>query len=213
MATSRVEPNKTRVAIADDHRILCACIIELLHAHPRLDVVAQVHDGIAAETLFTRADIDVILLDLQLPERHGLELLKKVKPGPGVCVLSMHTDQHFISESMQAGALGYISKDAAPGELVEGVLAVARGEVFFSKDVCRVALALRAQGVNERLTGREQEVLRLSALGHGSTEVAVQLGISRRTAEGHRANLMKKLSIKSQSDVVRYALRHGIIGM
>ena len=181
--------------------------------HPRFEVVAQAHDGIAAEAFFTRADIDVILLDLQLPERHGLDLLKSVKGGPAVCVLSMHTDQHFISAAMQAGALGYISKDAAASELIEGILAVGRGEVYFSKDVCQVAVALRAQGVNDRLTEREQEVLRLCALGNDSAAVGEQLGISRRTVEGHRANLMKKLSMKSQSDVVRYALRHGIIGM
>lgn len=210
---SRAEPGRTRVAIADDHRILCGCFVELLRVHPRIEVVAQAHDGLAAEKLFARSDIDVVLLDLQLPERHGLEVLKRVKGGPAVCVLTMHTDQHFVSASMQAGALGYISKDAAPNELVEGILAVARGEVFFSKDVCQVALALRARGINERLTGREQEVLRLCALGQGSAEIAGQLGISRRTAEGHRAHLMKKLSVKSQSEVVRYALRHGIIGM
>lgn len=181
--------------------------------HPRFEVVALAHDGLAAEAFFKRSDIDVVLLDLQLPERHGLDLLRNVEGGPAVCVLSMHTDQHFISAAMQAGALGYISKDAAPNELIEGIIAVARGEVFFSKDVCQVAVALRAQGVQDRLTGREQEVLRLCALGHGSAEVGEQLGISRRTVEGHRANLMKKLSIKSQSDVVRYALRHGVIGM
>jgi DNA-binding NarL/FixJ family response regulator len=210
----RITSYPIRVAIADDHQLVCAAVAQLLELDPRVKVVAEVHDGVAAEALIQKRGFDVLLLDLQMRGKHGLELLKAIdqnSPRTNVCVLSAHTDSHFIVEAIRTGASGYISKDTAPDELLRAVLAVARGETYFSTDVRQAAVTLAANGFHQRLTLREQEVLRLSAVGLTSAEVASRLSISRRTAEAHRASFMKKLSLKTQTDLVRYALRHGIV--
>ena len=204
---------RTRVAIADDHKLVCAAVAELLQADPRLEVVAQVHDGAGVEALLKRRDLEVLVLDLQMPGKHGLELLKLFNGNFAVCVLSAHTEAHFVIEAVRAGANGYVSKAAAAEELVQALLAIAQGDSYYSPDVKQTALSLTTKINRDRLTGREQEVLRLCATGLASATVGVKLGISRRTAETHRASLMKKLSLKSQTDLVRYALRQGIISL
>ncbi|HEX7862198.1 MAG TPA: response regulator transcription factor [Verrucomicrobiae bacterium] len=202
---------QVRVALADDHQLVCAAITQLLQLDPRIKVVAQAHDGQSAEQLVEQRSFDVLLLDLQMRGKHGLELLKTLGDHPPACVLSAHTESHFIVEAIRAGANGYVSKQAAPEELLHAVLCIARGETYFSTDVRQAALNFTARGIDLRLTAREQDVLRLCAAGLASFEVAAKLNISRRTAEAHRANFMKKLSLRSQTDLVRYALRHGII--
>ena len=201
---------QTRVALVDDHHLVRAAITALIEADPRLRVVAQAHDANGAEPLFSRKDIDVVLLDLELPGKHGMKLLESLNGGPVACILSIHTEAHFVSEAIKGGALGYISKQAAPEELIKGLLAVARGEWFFSSDVQNAATHEYKAGRKD-LTARELEVLQLNAKGCSSPEVAAELKISRRTAEAHRANFMKKLALKTQTDLIRYAVRNGMI--
>ena len=202
---------QTRVALVDDHRLVCAAIAGLLETDSRFSVVACAHDAESAEPLFRQKDIDIVLLDLELPGKHGIHLLKSLNGGPAACVLSMHTDAHYVAESIRVGALGYISKQAAPEELIKGLLAIARGESFFSSDVQFAALAASYSFLRCHLTARESEVLKLNATGLSSGETAATLSISKRTAETHRRNLMKKLSLETQTDLIRYALRHRII--
>src|SRR5687768_8883885 len=109
---NRTSSLQMRVAIVDDHNLVCAALTELLKLDGRFQVVAQAHDGISAKALFARDDIDVILLDLELPGAHGLEALKWKSGGACVCILSMYTDPHFVTEAFKAGAFGYISKHA-----------------------------------------------------------------------------------------------------
>ena len=202
---------QTRVALVDDHRLVSAAIGELIESDPRFRVVGYAHDSDSAEPFFRRNDVNIVLLDLEMPGRHGTDLLKSLNGGPVACILSIHTDPHFVRESIKGGALGYISKQAAPEELIKGLLTVARGESFFSSDVQTAALATACTSMKASLTEREREVLRLNATGATNAEVAAQLAISRRTAEAHRSHVMKKLSLATQTDLIRYALRQGII--
>lgn len=199
----------TRVAIVDDHQLVCACIAELLSSDPRISIVAKAHDESEAISVFARPDIDVVLLDLQLGRVNGLKFLQSKSSRMAACILTLHTEAHFVTESIRAGALGYVSKFAAPAELRDAVFAVSRGETFFSTDVqkCALALSLGTQG----LSPRETEVLTHCAAGLSSEKVAKMLAISRRTAETHRANIFRKLSLNTQTELVLYALRVGII--
>ncbi|MGZ8919468.1 MAG: response regulator [Limisphaerales bacterium] len=201
----------TRVAIADDHQLVCAAVADILRSDQRLVVAAQVHNGPDALALAKRDDIDVLLLDLELPGVHGLEVLEGLGGRLPTCILSHHTEPHFVSECIRSGALGYASKDIAPNELLQAVLDVARGETYFSSDVQKIALSFTVKAREKGLTEREREVLQLSASGMKSADIAARLGISRRTAEAHRSNFSKKLSLKNQTEIVRYALRVGII--
>jgi DNA-binding NarL/FixJ family response regulator len=202
---------QTRVAIVDDHRLVSASIKALIEADSRFSVVACVHDADSAEPLFVRNDIDVVLLDLEMPGRHGMSLLQSLNGGAVACILSIHTDTHFVTEAIRGGARGYISKQSAPEELIKGLLEVSRGVPFYSSDVQSSALSTACKNGKSNLTAREMEVLRLNATGATSLQVATKLQISRRTAEAHRANLMKKLALKTQTDLIRYALRQRII--
>jgi DNA-binding NarL/FixJ family response regulator len=207
---NRITSLQTRVAIVDDHHLVSAAVAGLLELDPRCKVVGTPRTVAEARALFEREKTDVVLLDLELPDEHGLKLLPL--PGGAVaCILSMHTDPHFVKEAVAAGALGYVSKFSSPEELRSAVNAVARGETFFSSDVRQAALSFSVRNQQKGLTARELSVLQLAAEGASSALVAAKLGISRRTAEAHRANILKKLSLKSQTDLVRYALRHGIV--
>jgi two-component system response regulator NreC len=125
----------------------------------------------------------------------------------------MHTEPHYIKEAVAGGALGYVSKQAAPDELISAIKSVSQGEPYFSSDVRHAAISFSFGSAHRMLSVREQEVLRLAAGGFSASQIAAQLGISRRTAEAHRASILKKLALKTQTDVVRYALRHGIISL
>ena len=201
----------TRVAIVDDHRMVCAGVASLIKCDPRFVVVSEVYNSEDAAALLGRNDIDIVLLDLEMPGKHGVELLREFNGRLAICILSIHTDAHFVFEAIKAGALGYVSKSTAPSELMHGLLTMSRGEPFFSSDIQKIALSFAAAARDNKMTNREQEVLRFCAQGLSSVEVASRLKICRRTAEAHRANLMKKLALKTQTDLVRYALRNDII--
>jgi len=211
----------TTIVLADDHNVVRQGLRALLETEPDFRVVGEAGDGLGAVHLVERLQPDVLVLDLMLPGLSGLEVTRLVRQGSPqtrVLILSMHADEAYVLRALKNGAAGYALKDSSVADLVQAVREVAGGRRYLSPPLSERAIeryAQRAEGVTEdsyeQLTTREREVLHLAAEGHTNAEIGALLGISPRTAETHRANLMRKLGLKSQTDLIRYALRRGIL--
>lgn len=214
---------RTTILLADDHRIVRQGLRALLTGEADFEVVGEADDGREALELVKRLTPDVLVLDLMMPGLNGLEVARQLprqSPGVRVVVLSMYDDEGFVLEALANGVSGYVLKDSNSSDLVHAVREVAAGRRYLSpplSDRAIEAYQLRAKvgtmDKHETLTTREREVLQLSAEGHTSSEIAARLGISTRTAETHRSRLMHKLGLHTQSDLIRYAIRRGVIPM
>jgi two-component system response regulator NreC len=209
------------IVLADDHPVVRAGVRNLLEAESDMRVVGEIHEALRVESEIERMRPDVLVLDVFMPDLNGMEVARRVTkrtPGTRIVILSMHSNEAYVVEALRSGALGYVLKGASPQALVEGIRTVHTGRRYLSPplaaDVIEAYLT-RAGGAPldeyETLTSREREVLHLVAQGNTSAEIATRLFISPRTVETHRANIMRKLELHSQGDVVRYALRRGII--
>ena len=213
----------TTIMLADDHKIVRQGLRALLEAEPDFHLVGEAGDGLEAVQLAARLCPDVLVLDLMMPGLGGLEVTLQVgkrSPQTRVIILSMHADEAYVLEALRNGAAGYVLKESSADELVQAVREVVAGRRFLSSPLSERAIdayVSKAQEVAldryETLTAREREVLHLAAEGHTNAEIADRLSISSRTAETHRANMMRKLALRSQTDLIRYALRRGIIPM
>ncbi len=212
-------PPRIRVLLADDHTLVRTGIRRILEGNPGMEVVAEAADGPAALAIATEVDADVLVLDLKMPGSDGVEVLRAVKearPGLKVIILTMHDGREYVARAVRGGADAYLLKDSAVQDLVAAVEAVAAGGSYFSPAVqTQLADLLRGEG-NEParvqvLTDREREVLGWLARGLSSREVALELDISVRTVESHRANLMQKLGVKSVALLIQVAIREGIL--
>ena len=212
---------RTTILLADDHRIVRQGLRALLAGEADFDVVGEADDGREALELVRRLNPDVLVLDLMMPGLNGLEVARQLprqSPGVRVVVLSMHDDEGFVLEALANGVSGYVLKDSNSSDLVHAVREVAAGRRYLSPPLSDRAIEAYQQRAkvgtmdkHETLTTREREVLQLSAEGHTNSEIAARLGISTRTAETHRSRLMHKLGLHTQSDLIRYAIRRGII--
>jgi two-component system response regulator NreC len=208
-----------RVLVVDDHAVVRTGLKLLLAAEADLEVVGEA--GNAREAVFeVRAHKpDVVLLDVVMPGESGIEALPKLldeSPETKVLVLSMQDDPNYVREAFAVGASGYVLKEAVDAEVVEAIRQVAAGgsyvhPVLGARMVAAEAQA-RAAADADPLSGREREVLKLLALGHTNQEIAKQLYISVRTAETHRAHIMRKLRLDTRAELVRYAIEHGLLG-
>jgi len=213
--------SKTTVVLADDHAIVRQGLRAVLEATSEFAVVGEVADGLQVPEVVERLRPKVLVLDLMMPGLNGLEITRQVRHRcreTRVVILSMHADEPYVAEALRNGAAGYVLKDASTTEVAQAVREVAAGRRYLSQPLSERAIEAyteKAQAapldLYETLTTREREVLHLSAEGYSSTEMAARLGISLRTADTHRANLMRKLGLQSQTDLVRYALRRGIL--
>ena len=195
----------------------------LLTAEADFKVVGEAGDGREALTQVKLLSPDVLVLDLMMPGLNGLEVarqLHKHSAKVGIVVLSMHDDEGFVLEALANGVSAYVLKDSNSSELIQAVREVAAGRRYLSPPlsdrVIETYLQMAKVGTmdkHETLTTREREVLQLSAEGHTNSEIAARLGISTRTAETHRSRLMHKLGLHTQADLIRYALKRGIIPM
>jgi DNA-binding NarL/FixJ family response regulator len=212
-----------RVLIADDHAIVREGIRHVLTQTQEFQVVGEAAGGTEALGLVRKEQPEVIILDVSMPDRSGLEVtreLRTVAPRVGVLILSVHDDMEYVLEAVRAGADGYLLKDSSPSELRDAVRAVHRGEGFFSPAVARqLSAALRAESDSEdrntlleRLTSRERDVLVLIAKGRTSKQAASELGISHRTVESHRESVVKKLGLRTVAELTRFALESGLLG-
>jgi len=207
---------RTRVLLCDDHALLRSGLRRLLEAHPEIEVAGEA--ATAEEVIAQAAELqpDVVLLDVVLPGRSGIEALPDLlaaAPATKVLVLSMQDDPSYVRRAFAAGASGYLLKEAADEELVEAVHEVATGRRYVHPLLgARLAApdaASDGRAARDPLSDREREVLRLLALGHTNQEIAKLLFISVRTAETHRAHIMRKLGVSTRAEIVRYALANG----
>lgn len=210
-----------RVLLADDHTLVRAGLKKILEAAPAIEVVGEVADGNTALARLNDGNIDVLVLDLTMPGMDGLEVLRRVEvehPDVKVLVLTMHADAEHALRAIRDGAEGYLVKDSAADDLVAGIEAVTAGRPYYSEPVQRaLSEMVRGTGIAAQpraadvLTDREMEVLKLVARGFSTKEIASQLDISGRTVETHRANLMRKLNLRSVALLTQLAIREGLI--
>ena len=213
---------KLRIVIADDHELIRRGLRSILQAEPDWEVVAEASDGREAVRKVEELKPDVVVIDLGMPDLNGLTATKQIlqtQPKTEVVLLTMHHSEQTISEVLQTGARGYVLKSDAARDLVTAVRAVSNHTSYFTPHVADLVLRgyLNGNGPTQsvsqkaRLTPREREIIQLLAEGKTNKEVASILFISTKTAEVHRVNINRKLGLHSVSDLVRYALRNGIV--
>jgi two-component system response regulator NreC len=210
-----------RILIADDHAVLRAGLRLLLEADSQMAVVGEAENGVEAVSLCADLQPDILLLDLTMPGPGPSAVVSQVKencPQTRVLVLTMHDDEAYLRQMLAAGVAGYVVKRAVDAELLSAIRAVSRGEVYVHPSLTKALLEdmLRAgqqESVDlwDTLSEREQEVIHLIALGYTNREVAEQLFLSVKTVETYRARAMEKLHLRSRAQLVRYALRKGLL--
>jgi DNA-binding NarL/FixJ family response regulator len=205
-----------RVLIADDHGIVRSGVKLLLDRQPDIEVVAEAEDGVEAVQMAIKHRPDVAVLDVSMPRMTGIQATHEIKqqsPDTQVLILSMHDDERYLFEALRAGAAGYVVKRAADQDLVDAVRAAGRGEPFLTATAQQKLIRdfLDRDEHPEELTPREQEVVKLIAEAHTNREIAEILHLSEKTVENHRSNAMKKLGMRDRVELVRYAIRKGLI--
>jgi DNA-binding NarL/FixJ family response regulator len=207
-----------RILLADDHGVVREGIKALINAQPGMEVVGEAGDGREALDMAAQLDPDVIVTDVSMPAMNGAQLtveLREKRPGQKVVALTVHEDQAYLRQFLEAGAVGYVLKRAAAAELVQAVRAVAAGGTYLDPSlaggVIRRFVNRRESpgGEAEELSDREAEVVRLIALGYSNKEIAARLGLSVKTIETYKSRSMEKLGIHSRVEIVRFAARRG----
>jgi len=218
-----MDRERIRILIADDHAVLRAGLRMLLNAQPDMRVVGEAADGNEALARVGELSPDLVLLDIAMPGLGGLEALRQIKaahPEVEVLVLTMHDDEGYLRQVLEAGGSGYVLKRAADTELLSAIRAVHAGGTYLHPEHARMLL----EGISDRegeepgeaddyqrLSEREREVLRLLALGYTNRQAAEQLYLSVKTVETYKARLMSKLGLRSRAELVRYALKKGLL--
>jgi len=207
-----------RTLIADDHGIVRTGIRLLLERQPDLEVVAEAGDGVDALEQALRSRPDLCVLDVGMPRMTGLQATREIRshlPGTHVLILSMHDDERYLFEALKAGAAGYVLKREADQDLVAALHAVARGEPFLTNNAERTMIRRwmeeGADGPRESLTAREEQSVKLIAEAHTNAQIAETLHVSEKTVESHRGNVLRKLGMRDRVELVRYAIRRGLV--
>ncbi len=211
------------ILLADDHHVVRLGLRALLDAEPGFEVVGEATDGLETRRMVETLKPEVLIVDLMMPGLNGLEVTRQVSQRTRqtrIIILSMHANEAYVLEALRNGASAYVLKDSRADDLVYAVREVMEGRRYLSPPLSERAINSYIRQANEStldpyetLTNREREVLNLAAQGYNATEIAQKLSISGRTAETHRANLMRKLDLHTQTDLIRYALRRGIIAL
>ena len=207
-----------RIVIADDHAIVREGLKRIVSSVDDMQVTGEAADGTEVMQRVRELSFDVLMLDLSMPGRSGMELIKLVhaeKPKLRILVLSMHQELQYAVRAIKSGASGYLTKESAPSLLELAIRKLAGGGAFISAEVAE-QLALGAmpggEGLpHENLSNREFEVLRMLVEGTSVTDIALRLKLSVKTVSSHKANLMQKMGLPNQSELIRYALKHGLI--
>lgn len=210
------------VLLVDDHPMIRQGLRNLVTSENDFQVVGEAGDGVEALQKIELTRPDVLIVDMMMPNLNGLEVLLQVKrlsPKTRTIVFSMQSAEPYVVEALRAGADGYLLKETGPGELIAAIHSVLRGDRYLSE---RLSEKLEGNGVSvenapldlyQSLTTREREILQMAAEGRSSTEIGHKLGISPRTVELHRSRFLKKLGLRNQAELVRYAIRRGILPM
>jgi DNA-binding NarL/FixJ family response regulator len=207
-----------RIIIADDHTIMREGLKQLLSAAADLSIVGEARDGHEVMQRVRETEFDLLLLDMSMPGKSGIELIKQVrgeKPRARILVLSMHEEEQYAIRAIRAGAAGYLTKDSAAAQLVSAIRKVAGGGAFISSRVAEM-LALQAMPQNEglpheSLSDREFQVLRMLVAGCSVSDIAAKLSLSVKTISTHKARIMLKMQMESTAELVRYALTHKLV--
>lgn len=212
---------RVTIVLVDDHQVVREGLRRLLEAEPGFAVVGEVASGLEAVPLAEQLRPHVLITDMMMPGIGGVETARQVtkrSPGTRVVILSMHTAEPLVLEALQAGAWAYVPKDAPGRELVTAIREVSAGRRYLSPPLSATMIEAYLHGAGNRpaepydtLTDRERVVLQLSAQGASSKEIARHLGISPRTAETHRGNLMRKLGLQNRAALIRFALERGLL--
>ena len=206
-----------RILIADDHGIVRSGLRTLLESHEGLEVIAEADNGADARDLAISEQPDLAILDVKMPGLTGLQATREIRekaPDVAVLILSMHDEDRYLFEALKAGASGYVLKRAADTDLLNAIEAVQRGEPFLTPEAQQALIKDvlgQGEGHKEELTPREEEVVKLVAEAHTNKEIAELLGLSEKTVENHRSNAMRKLGMRDRVELVRYAIRRGLI--
>ncbi len=217
----KVSAKRIKILVADDHPVVRKGLQSCLAKQDRLKIVGEASDGDEALKKTRELSPDVVLMDISMPGMNGLavtEVLRKESPAVKVLVLSVHNNRDYIFRIIQAGAHGFISKEAPPDELLRAIESVYSGEPFFSPEIAKAALnqLVTSGGKKDpfaQLTSREREVLVLIAEGQSNKEIATKLGIGVRTIETHRERIMRRLDIHSVAGLTKFAIANGMISI
>jgi DNA-binding NarL/FixJ family response regulator len=212
---------KTRILLADDHAMVRHGLRLVLDAQPDLEVVAEAHDGVEALERALREDVDLAVIDIAMPRMTGLQAAREIhrrRPELRMLILSMHQNEEYLYEALNAGASGYVLKTAADRDLVDACRAAIRGEPFLYQGTITPTIRDHLQRARldqplreEPLTPREQQVVKLIAESASNREIAEALVISEKTVERHRANILEKLGMHDRVELTRYAIRRGLV--
>jgi DNA-binding NarL/FixJ family response regulator len=207
-----------RIVLADDHTIVREGLKQLLVAADGLEIVGEARDGHEVVKAVRELDFNLLLLDMSMPGKSGIELIKQVraeKPKLRILILSMHEEQQYAIRAIRAGASGYLTKESASRQLVEAIRKVAGGGAFISAEVAeQLALGAMpgAQGMpHEALSDREFQVFRMIAEGKSVTDIAERLHLSVKTVSAHKANILQKMNMTGAAELIRYALTHRLV--
>jgi len=214
--------SKIRVLVVDDHAVVRDGLCALLRLTPDIEVVGEAANGREALEMVKKLLPDVVLMDIAMPIMGGLEATRRICkefPGTKVLALTQYDDREYVFPVIEAGAAGFVSKTAASSEVASGIRSIYGGDSYLSPSVARLLVEDYQQGTTirrghdpyEELTDREREILKLLAEGHTTQEIAKMLAISPKTVDGHKTNLMAKLDLHNRADLIKYALRKGII--
>jgi two-component system, NarL family, response regulator NreC len=211
----------TTIILADDHHVVRQSFRLLLGAEPDFQVVGEAASGLEAVALAARLKPDVLVVDIMMPELNGVEVVRRVKkqlPGAVIIVLSMYENEAYVLEALRAGASAYVLKRSTAQELIYAIRQGLAGHLFLSPPLSAHAIEAYLQKAQdssldpyETLTTREREVLHLAAEGLANSEIALRLSISPRTVEMHHGNLMRKLHLRTHTELIRFALQRGIL--
>jgi DNA-binding NarL/FixJ family response regulator len=207
-----------RIVVADDHAIVREGLKHLIAAEADLEVVGEARDGHEVMQRVRGGDFEVLLLDMSMPGKSGMELIRQVKaekPKLRVLVLSMHEERQYAVRAIRSGASGYLTKDSAPTQMVTAIRKVASGGAFISAEVAE-ELALSAMPgsdgpLHSTLSDREYQVFQLLVSGATVTDIGTRLNLSVKTVSTHKARLLEKLGVANQTELVHYALRHKLV--
>lgn len=212
-----MNPKPVRILLADDHSLVRQGFRRILESHPDFEIIGEAADGRQAVEMTEKLRPDVVVMDVAMPGLNGIDATRQIcetSPRTRVLALSMHRDAVYVREILRAGARGYLLKDAIDADLVSAVRAVARGEGYIAPAVADCVLADYRQHVSDPidlLSAREREVLQLIAEGKTNKEIATLLNLSVYTVDAHRGRIMEKLNLHSAGELVRFALRKGLI--
>ena len=213
----------TTVVIADDHEVVRKGLRVILRMDPKIQLVGEAADGVEALRLVEMLRPDVLLVDLMMPKLNGLEVVREVRcrsPHTRSIVLTMHSDETHVVNALRSGAAGYVLKDAQGAEMLQAIQHVTTGNRYLSPALSQRAIDAYLEkaetsklDVLDTLSSREREILSLAAAGLTSAEIASKLFISTRTVETHRANVMRKIGLRTHTDLVLFAVRRGILNI